>query len=159
LILFKAQLEILFDKEIGELGKSVSCFHRAIISTLITRNVKQNLGHVFVIVSVVVHHFQVENTEDADLLVELGIDEPEDVNKEERSGVVAIEFLVIVYLVDYYVHLVLKVASINCLQLDSDFLQRNHQISVIIFVHEALPGEVEDYVEVASPAGRALATD
>lgn len=126
---------------------------------MVARNVKQNLGHVSVIVSIVVHHFQVENAENADLLVKLRIDEPEDVNEEESCGVVAIEFLVVVYLVDYYVHLVQKVASINCLQLDSDFLQRNYQLSVIIFFHEAFPGEVENNVEIASPAGRALPAD
>lgn len=112
-------MKILLDKEVAVLRKHISSlFYREVLG-LVVWLIEQQLIHVLVLVSVVIHHFQVHDAEHNNLLVKLNRNESKDIHKKESHRIIGIYLSMIVDLISNNVHLFQKVLSINTNELYS----------------------------------------
>lgn len=81
----KAVLEIFLDEEVAIGRENLDGFFLAVLVVFVITLLEQQLVHVLVLVSVVVHHLEVQNAENANLLIELGVDEAMNIYQKQSS--------------------------------------------------------------------------
>ena len=112
-------LKIFFDKIVAILWEDICCFFYRVVKGLIVWLIKQHCSHLLVLISIVIHHLQVHDTEHTKLLVELIWGKSKNIHQKYSHCIIGINFSMIIYLICNNVHFLKKVLSINTYELNS----------------------------------------